>query len=61
MTTTERRLLTAAELAVALGVGLSTIRRMTRDGQVPVVRVRSLVRYDLEVVVDALGNLGLVR
>ena len=45
------RLLTATELADALGVSLSTVRRMTRDGQIPVVRLRGAVRYDLEAVV----------
>lgn len=52
----EDRLLTAAELADALAVSVSTIRRMSRDRQVPVVRVRTLVRYDLAAVVEALGR-----
>ena len=42
------RLLTAEELAEALAVSLSTIRRMTRDGDLPVVRVRTLVRYEFD-------------
>ena len=48
------RLLTAPELAEALAVSLSTIRRMTRDGEIPVMRMRTLVRYDLD---DVLASL----
>lgn len=50
------RLLSANELAEALGVSLSTVRRLTRDGQIPVIRVRSMVRYDISAVVEALGR-----
>ena len=52
------RLLTANELATALAVSLSTIRRMTRDGQVPVVRIRGLLRYDLDDVLVALSHVS---
>ena len=48
MITFEHRLLNAVELAEALAVSLSTIRRMTRHGEIPVLRLRSLLRYDLE-------------
>ncbi len=51
-------LLTAAELAEAMAVSLSTVRRMTRDGQIPVVRARTLLRYDLGQVVEALQQVG---
>jgi excisionase family DNA binding protein len=50
------RLLTAQELAEALGVSISTVRRMTRDGQIPVVRLRGAVRYDLVAVVRTTGS-----
>ena len=50
------RLLTAPELARFLGVSLSTIRRMTRDQQIPVVRVRGAVRFDRDAVVQALSE-----
>jgi len=50
------RLLTSTELADALGVSLSTVRRMTRDGQIPCVRVRSLVRYHFEAVLVVIGR-----
>ena len=53
MAATENRLLTAHELADAVGVSLSTVRRMTRDGQIPVVRLRGAIRYDLASVVRA--------
>ena len=33
------RLLTPAELATALGVGVRTVRRMTRDGLIPCIQV----------------------
>jgi excisionase family DNA binding protein len=54
----DNKLLTAQELAEAMAVSLATIRRMTRDGQIPVVRVRCLVRYDLGQVVEALQQVG---
>ena len=47
---TETRLMTADELAKALAVSLATIRRLTRDSQIPAVRIRSLVRYDFDAV-----------
>ena len=53
MTDHTDRLLTASALAGALAVSLSTIRRMTRDGEIPVVRLRTLVRYDLDAVLAA--------
>ena len=56
MRTTSKQLLTATELAEALAVSLSTVRRLTRDGQIPVVRVRSAVRYEFAAVVEALGR-----
>ena len=52
---TRRDLLTVSELADALAVSVATIRRMTKDGQIPCIRVRSLVRYDLETTLLALG------
>lgn len=55
MSTTEHRLLTASELAEALAVSVSTIRRMTRNGEVPVLRLRSLVRYDFDAVKSRLA------
>ena len=48
---TTEQLLSAAGLADFLSVSVSTVRRMTRDGQLPVVRVRTAVRYDPEAVV----------
>jgi len=53
-----RQLLTADQLADALAISLSTVRRMTRDGQIPFIRVRSLLRYDLLHVLDCLGVRG---
>ena len=57
MKQTSKQLLTAVELAEALAVSLSTIRRMTRDG-LPVIRVRSLVRYDFDDVLVSLARRG---
>ena len=51
-----RRLLSTAELATYLGVSVSTVKRMLRDDQIPVVRVRSLIRFDLQAVVEALAG-----
>ena len=47
-------LLTTEQLARHLAVSVSTIRRLTRDGQIPCVRIRSLVRYDLNAVLGSL-------
>lgn len=49
--TTPVRLLTATSLAEYLSVSLSTIRRMTRDGEIPAVRIRTAIRFDPEAVV----------
>ena len=40
--------LTAQELATLLQVSLKTVRRAYRNGEIPMVRVRHLVRFDLE-------------
>jgi excisionase family DNA binding protein len=40
--------LTAKELAVLLQVSLKTVRRAYRNGEIPMVRVRHMVRFDLE-------------
>lgn len=50
------KLMTAEELAEYLSVSISTVRRLTRDGQIPVVRVRDLPRYDPEAVAEALST-----
>lgn len=51
---TPAKLMTAPQLAAYLSTSVSTVRRMTRDELVPVVRIRSLVRYDPVAVVRAL-------
>ena len=56
MPTTTTRLMNSRELADYLSVSISTVKRLTRDGQVPVVRVRSRVRYDPQAVVRALTD-----
>ena len=53
---TWNRLMTAPQLADFLSVSLATVRRMTRDEQVPVVRVRSGVRFDPVAVVRVLTD-----
>ena len=40
--------LTAKELAMLLKVSLKTVRRAYRNGEIPMVRVRHMVRFDLE-------------
>ena len=57
----DKRLLTAFELAEALSVSVSTVRRLSRHGQIPTIRVRALVRYDLDDVLEALGNWRTVK
>jgi excisionase family DNA binding protein len=40
--------LTAKELAALLQVSIKTVRRAYRNGEIPMVRFRHLVRFDLE-------------
>ncbi|HSL04530.1 MAG TPA: helix-turn-helix domain-containing protein [Nitrospiraceae bacterium] len=40
--------LTAKELATLLQVSLKTVRRAYRNGEIPMVRFRHMVRFDLE-------------
>jgi len=54
--TTPTKLLNTTELADHLSVSASTVRRLVRDRQIPVVRVRTRVRYDPEAVVRALTD-----
>lgn len=58
MADNRKRLLTAQEMAEVMAVSLSTVRRMTRYGEIPVVRVRTLVRYDLDDVMAHLSDIG---
>jgi excisionase family DNA binding protein len=40
--------LTAKELATLLQVSIKTVRRAYRNGEIPMVRFRHMVRFDLE-------------
>ena len=40
--------LTAKELAALLQVSIKTVRRAYRNGEIPMVRFRKMVRFDLE-------------
>ncbi|MDO8355533.1 MAG: helix-turn-helix domain-containing protein [Nitrospirota bacterium] len=40
--------LTTNELAALLQVSIKTIRRAYRNGEIPIVRFRRMVRFDLE-------------
>ena len=40
--------LTTKELALLLQVSMKTIRRAYRNGEIPIVRLRRMVRFDLE-------------
>lgn len=52
-----RSLVTAAELAARLGVSPATISSWTREGLIPVLRIRSNVyRYDFDAVLAALED-----
>lgn len=44
------------DAAAALGISLSTLDRLTRDGQIPHVRVNRLVLYRVESLRDWLKN-----
>lgn len=49
------RLITTSELAERLGVTSDTIRKWTREGRIPCLRVgQKTLRFDLAVVLDAL-------
>jgi excisionase family DNA binding protein len=51
-------LMTPAELAIHLGVSKRTVQRLTVTGQIPVVRIGTLVRYDADKVIAALADSG---
>ena len=50
-----RRLLTRDELAVAINLSVPTIDRMLREGQLPAIRVRRKVLFDLPAVLRHLS------
>jgi excisionase family DNA binding protein len=52
------RLLTTEDVAVALKVSVRTVERMVHDGEIKPLRLRGLVRFRLEDVVEALRNGG---
>ena len=52
-------LMTTDQLAGYLSVSPRTVRRMRQAGELPAIRVRSLWRYDPDVVVRALMTRGL--
>ena len=56
MKTTTDTLLSIDELAKRLNCHPSTVRRLTRLGRLPAVRIGSLYRYDLEAVMKLLNN-----
>jgi len=57
MSKNQGRLLTQKELAVMLAVSARTVRRLTRSGELPCVRLgRRLPRYRLEEVLEALHS-----
>lgn len=62
MTDSPTELLTAEELAERLRVRPDTVRRWTRQGRIPTVRLsRKVIRYDLSRVlaaIDAAGGKG---
>lgn len=58
MKTTNRdqspNLMTPTELAIHLGVSKRTVQRLTATGQIPIVRIGALVRYNADKVVSVL-------
>lgn len=46
--------LTARQLAALLNVSVKTVRRAYRNGEIPIVRFRRMVRFDLEHVQQAM-------
>ena len=53
--TNARRLVTAGELAVLLGVTTETIRHWARDGRIPCLRVgQKTIRFDRDSVLEAI-------
>jgi excisionase family DNA binding protein len=49
-------MITARELAAALSVSLRTVRRMTAACEIPYVKIRGRVRFELAKVLAALGG-----
>ena len=60
MKTTNREespgLMTPTELAIHLGCAKRTVQRLTATGQIPVIRIGTLVRYDADKVIAALAD-----
>ncbi|TKB34788.1 MAG: helix-turn-helix domain-containing protein [Nitrospira sp.] len=51
--------LTTNELAALLQVSIKTIRRAYRNGEIPIVRFRRMVRFDLEEVRRVMQQKGI--
>ena len=49
-------LMTPTELAIHLGVSKRTVQRLTAAGEIPIVRIGALVRYDADKVVSVLAE-----
>ena len=50
--------LTTRELASLLNVSVKTIRRAYRNGEIPIVRFRRMIRFDLEQIRQAVNKKG---
>lgn len=50
----EERLLDAGETAKVLGVSKALIRKKSRTGEIPCIRIGRAVRFDLTTVLEAL-------
>ncbi len=50
------RLLTTEDVAVVLKVSVRTVERMLHDGEIAPIRLRGLVRFRLDDVMEALRN-----
>ena len=50
--------LTTRELASLLNVSIKTIRRAYRNGEIPIVRFRRMIRFDLEQIRQAVNKDG---
>lgn len=49
-------LLTAAEIAQALNISIRSVRRMIKDGRLPIVRIGRSVRVRPEAVASLIGE-----
>ena len=57
--TVKKSLLSVKELAVELGISEISVRRAYRNGEIPAKRICRMIRFNLELVLEAMRAKGL--